>query len=70
LTKIAAGCDQSLKDAPHEEIHGRSMSRACRDDATSLRGKTPQDEITCRVDEYVARDDGTPDHQPTPRILK
>jgi len=55
LTEIAAECDQSLKEMRLEAIHGRSMSRACGDDATSLRGKTPQDEITCRVGEQVAQ---------------
>jgi hypothetical protein len=55
LTKIAAECDQSLKEMRHEEIHGASTSRACGDDATWLRGKTPQDEIICRVDEHVVQ---------------
>jgi hypothetical protein len=47
---------KSQRDAPHEEIHGPSTSRACGDDAASLRGKTPQDEITCRVGEQVAQE--------------
>jgi hypothetical protein len=55
LTKIAAECDESLKEMRHEEIHGASMPRACGDNATSLRGKTQRDEITCRMDEYVAQ---------------